>query len=70
MAARSIGDSVSNTFPEDESAFSLRDVLDGALVFLRGLSRVRCSSFGLSCSSLLTGLGLGGGAGAVDVYIL
>lgn len=68
-----IGDSVPNTSPEEEIALSLRDVLDGALVFLRGLSRVRCSSLGLSGSSSLTGMtgfGLGGGAGTLDVYIV
>ena len=61
---------VSNTSPEDESAFSLKAALDGTLVFLRGLSRVWCSSLGLSCSAFfspaMSRLRLGGGAGALE----
>ena len=61
---------VSNTSPEDESAFSLKADLDGTLVFLRGLSRVWCSSLGLSCSAFfspaMSRLRLGGGAGALE----
>ena len=52
---------------EEKRAFSLSAVLDGALVFLRGLSRVRCSSLGLSSTSKL---GFGGGAGRFVVYML
>ena len=64
------GASVSNTLPPEKSAFSLRNVLDGALVFLRGLSRVLCSSLGLSCATSRMGFGLGGGAGTFTVYIV
>ena len=58
---------------EEEDALSLRAVLEGALVFLRGRSFVRCSSFGLSSfprPGVTERIGLGGGAGLLDVYIV
>ena len=58
---------------EVEDALSRRAALEGALIFLRGRSLVRCSSFGLSsfsCSGVTGRIGLGGGAGRLEVYIV
>jgi hypothetical protein len=66
-------DTVPKTSMELEDALSRRADLEGALIFLRGRSLVRCSSFGLSSfsSSAVTGrIGLGGGAGLLEVYIV